>query len=177
MPTGAREARQADAPAIADVQLRAWRELFAALLPETTLSALDVHDLAAQWRELLSAPPTSRHRVLVATDEAGAVVGYAPIGPDDAPDADSATGQLFDLVIDPDRLRLGHGSRLMTASIDTLRESGCTAATIWIPVSDAARRRFLESAGWGPDGAFRDLEIDGTLLRQIRLVTDCSIEG
>lgn len=177
MPTGARLARRSDAPAIAEVQQRAWRAQFADVLPGHVLDTLDLHALADQWASSIQQPPTPNHRVLVAIEgDAGSgdsVIGYAAIGPDDAGDAH--TGELLDLVIDPSITRRGHGSRLMQAAVDHLRGAGFDTACTWIPIDDAVRRSFLESAGWGPDGAFRDLDAEGTTIRQVRLVTDIAL--
>ena len=47
----------------------------------------------------------------------------------------------------------------------------------WCPVHDEARRAFLQSGGWGPDTAFRDVAVgiqdDGTdrVVREVRLAT------
>lgn len=40
-----------------------------------------------------------------------------------------------------------------------------------MPLADEARRAFLQSAGWGPDTAYRDREIGDEVLREVRLVT------
>ena len=179
MPTGARLARTSDADAIAGVQQRAWRVQFADLLPEHVLAGLDVRALADAWGESIVRPPSPRHRVLVAIDgetaDGDMVIGYAAIGPETSPDATGAGGELLDLVIDPTATGCGHGSRLMQAAVDHLRSSGCDTASTWIPLDDAARRSFLGSAGWGPDGAFRDLDVEGTIIRQVRFVTDIAI--
>ena len=57
-----------DAPAIAAVQVRAWRASYAGVLPADLLAGLDVDDLAAGWRDSLSRQPDARHRVLVALE-------------------------------------------------------------------------------------------------------------
>ena len=174
MPTGARLARTSDADAIAGVQVRAWRAQYAGFLPDHLLAGLDARELADTWGASILGPPTPGHRVLVAIDgtpDAGdVVVGYAAIGPD--PSGDVRVGEILDLVVDPSCTRMGHGSRLMQAAVEHLRGAGFDTAHLWIPLEDAGRRTFLESAGWGPDGAFRDLEGDGTVIREIRFVTD-----
>lgn len=172
MPTGARLARTSDTDAIADVQVRAWRARFAGLLPDEVLSGLDARDIADAWGSSIVRPPTPGHRVLVAIDgdRGDRVVGYAALGPDSSQIA--GTGELFDLVIDPSATGQGHGSRLMQAAIDHLRGAGLVTVHLWIPLEDAARRSFLESAGWGPDGAFRDIDVSGTVVREVRFVTD-----
>ena len=52
-----------DAPAIAELQLRAWREKYAGLVPAEALPS-DVEAAAAAWRSSLAAPGDARNRVL-----------------------------------------------------------------------------------------------------------------
>lgn len=176
MPTGARLARTSDVDDIAAVQVRAWRQSYAGLIPEGMLDELDPMQLASAWAHGILNPPTVRHRLLVALEgESGTdeVIGYAAIGPSADPDyaGDTETGELLALAIDPAHQRMGHGSRLMAAAIDYLRADGSIEATTWVSVGDAARRAFLLAAGWGPDSAYRDLEVDGEPVREVRLVT------
>jgi hypothetical protein len=47
----------------------------------------------------------------------------------------------------------------------------------WLLTNDDARRRFLTESGWAPDGAYRELDLDGsgsTTLKQVRLHTAIS---
>jgi ribosomal protein S18 acetylase RimI-like enzyme len=102
-----------DAPAIAAVQVRAWRASYADLLPADLLAAMTAEDLAADWRESLVRPPDARNRVLVAL-ERNLVTGFAVTGPAVDPDCDPiAVGELTDLTVDPHQRHAGHGSRLM----------------------------------------------------------------
>ena len=79
-----RPARPDDAPAIGDVHARAWAQAYGALLPASAVPAAG--ELAQAWQQSLAAPPSPRHRVLVAT--AGErLVGFAALAP--ASDADS----------------------------------------------------------------------------------------
>jgi ribosomal protein S18 acetylase RimI-like enzyme len=163
-----------DAPAIAAVQVRAWRASYADLLPADLLAAMTAEDLAADWREALVRPPDARNRVLVAL-ERNLVTGFAVTGPAVDPDCDPiAVGELTDLTVDPHQRHAGHGSRLMQAGIDTLRADRFTRAVTWVPAQDDATRGFLTSAGWAPDGAFRTLDLtgDGSVqVKQVRLHT------
>jgi ribosomal protein S18 acetylase RimI-like enzyme len=164
-----------DALAVAGVQVRAWRREYAGVLPEEVLAAFDADQFAAAWHTALVRPEDARHRVLVALERA-AVRGFAVTGPSPDPDADPvADGEIAELVVDPDHGRAGHGSRLLHACVDTLRADRFTRATMWLASTDDVRRRFLESAGWAPDGAHRELELygDGSVrVRQVRLHTD-----
>jgi ribosomal protein S18 acetylase RimI-like enzyme len=170
-----RVAWSADADAIARVQIRAWRHGYAGVLPDEVLQALDQEAFAAQWSEAVDRPTDARNRVLVALDGA-TVAGFALTAVADDPDADPASdGQVAEFVVDPDRRRSGHGSRLLQACADTLRADGFARATLWVTSTDDALRGFLDGAGWAPDGAHRELDLTGdggTRVRQVRLHTD-----
>jgi len=52
-----------DAPGIAAVQVRAWREEYAGVLPPEVLGALEPGELAAAWQASLNHPKDARNRV------------------------------------------------------------------------------------------------------------------
>ena len=164
-----------DAPAIAAVQVRAWRTSYADVLPAEFLEAFDVEVVAQGWRASLQAPPDARNRVLVAL-ERNLVTGFAITGPAGDPDRDPvADGEVTDLTVDPHKRGAGHGSRLMQACVDTLRADRFQRAVTWVVASDDVLRGFLDGAGWGADGAHRELDLDGSgavRVKQVRLHTD-----
>ena len=59
----------------------------------------------------------------------------------------------------------------MAAAVEYLRADGSTEANTWVPVLDEPRRAFLLSCGWGPDSAYRDIEAEGRIIREVRLAT------
>ncbi len=163
-----------DAPAIGQVQARAWQRSYADVLPPAALAEVDADGFAGIWRQAISRPPSARHRVLVAL-EGNTVVGFAATAPSEDPDAEPDDGEVVAIHVDPDALGAGHGSRLVAAVVDTLRADQFARARTWLIVGDDAVRGFLETAGWAADGAHRELDLtgDGTArLRQIRLHTD-----
>jgi ribosomal protein S18 acetylase RimI-like enzyme len=170
----ARIAWAEDAPAIAAVQVRAWRASYADLLPAEVLASLDVDQIAEVWRVSLGHPGDARNRVLVAL-ERNRVTGFLVTGPSSDPDCDPvATGELADLTVDPHKRGAGHGSRLLQAGADTLVADRFTRAVMWLPAGDDALRAFLTSGGWGTDGAHRTLDLIGdgtTTVKQVRLHT------
>lgn len=160
-----------DAPAIAEVQLRAWRETYAGVVPPEALPD-DVEAVAAAWHASLAKPRDARNRVLVAL-ERNTVVGFAITSPAADPDCDPvADGELSEFNVDPAKRGLGHGSRLLQAAVDTMQADRFTRAVCWTIASDDALRGFLADAGWAPDQAHRELDLDGTgttLVKQVRL--------
>jgi GNAT superfamily N-acetyltransferase len=165
-----------DAAAIAELQLRTWRTVYAEVVPAAALPA-DVDAATQAWRASLSAPRDARNRVLVAL-ERNRVVGFAITAPAGDPDCDPIQdAELMELTVDPGERGKGHGSRLLQAAIDTMRADRFTRAVLWAIASDDALRRFLTDAGWAPDTAHRELDLDGegtTLVKQVRLHTQFS---
>lgn len=155
-----------DAEAIAAVQTRAWRERYGDAVPPDF--AID----AEQWRTALARPGDARNRVLVALAH-DRVDGFAVCTPAADPDLDPiADGELSEFTVDAERRGAGHGSRLLQSVAETLVADRFTRAVTWVDASDDALRGFLTSAGWGPDGAHRELAApDGGALKQVRLHT------
>lgn len=168
-----------DAPAIADVQVRAWRRVYDGLLPPEVLAALEPTEFAEAWETSLTKPKDARNRVLVAL-ERNTVRGFAITSPSDDPDADPVSdGEVSELVVDPEHTGHGHGSRLLQACVDTLRADRFQRAVLWLNSTDDALRRFVSEAGWAPDGAHRELDLRGdgeVLVKQVRLHTDLTEE-
>ncbi len=187
---GVRVARRGDVDAVTNTQIRAWRYGYD-FLPEGPLEQMageGSRDLwRRQWEEAIVSPPTPRHRLLVAIergpDDAGdseagpwreRVVGLASHAPAEDPDLDPAKyAELLTLLVDPDHVRRGHGSRLLNATVDHLREDGFAAVVTWAFADHLPRLSFLESAGWAADEAERVLDM-GRPSRMVRLATDIS---
>lgn len=163
-----------DAPALATVQVQAWRSSYRDVLPDALLDAMDAIAIADGWRGALARPADARQRVLVAL-ERNRVTGFVLTGPAADPDLDPvATGEITDLTVGPDERGRGHGSRLMQAAVDTLRADRFARAVTWLPSTADEQRRFWTAAGWEPDGAHRTLDLTGdgrTVVRQVRLHT------
>ncbi|GGD18032.1 GNAT family N-acetyltransferase [Nocardioides daphniae] len=162
-----------DAPAIAAVQVRAWRHDWSEVLPADRLPD-DPRALEPSWRASLVSPGDARRRVLVAL-ERDRLVGFVLTGPATDPDCDQVVvGEMTDLTVDPAQRGAGHGSRLLQAAVDTLVADRFTTAVTWVGSRDDALRTFLTDAGWAADGAHRELALDEDAtegVRQVRLHT------
>ena len=175
-----RPARAGDAVSLARVQVASWRCGFAGIVPAPLLAEL-TSDEAEQafrdrWREAITNPPTSRHRVLAAVTGGPAreMAGFVSAGP--ATDADrwpGTDGEVYELRVSPERTGQGHGSRLLHAVADTLVSDGFHTVSLWALEADTALRRFLESSGWAADGARGELDV-GTTVPVVRLHTAIS---
>ena len=101
----------------------------------------------------VDSPPSPAHHVLVAT-EGSTTVGFAAVGPSAEEDARPGEAEVAALLVEPRWGRRGHGSRLLAAAVDFLRQDGVTGLVAWVPDGDRASTAFYESAGW--DAGRRD---------------------
>ena len=175
-----RPARAADADHLARVQVASWRSCFAGIVPSELLAELTGEEASAmwrdRWREAVTSPPTSRHRVLAAVTDSlpREVTGFVSAGP--ATDADRWPGtdaEIYEFRMSPDRTGQGHGGRLLHAAADTLVSDGFRTMSTWVLEADSVMRRFLESAGWAADGARGELDV-GVSVPVVRLHTSLS---
>jgi GNAT superfamily N-acetyltransferase len=181
-----RPARPDEAGEIARIQLSTWRTAYRTLIPRQILDELDQTWLAERWHEAITAPPSPRHRVLIAIEQAESgdeptthPVGFLAAGPADeaalAPDEEplaTDVAAVTDLLVEPRWGRRGHGSRLLAAAVDLWRTDGFRTAVAWAYDRDPATVNFLTSTGWEPDGARRALDVDDLLVPQLRLHVD-----
>jgi ribosomal protein S18 acetylase RimI-like enzyme len=175
-----RPARAGDADQLARVQVASWRSVFAGIVPAELLTELTGDEALTvwrdRWREAITSPPTSRHRVLAAVTEAPPreVVGFVSAGP--STDADRWPGtdaEIYEFRVSPARTGQGHGSRLLHAAADTLGSDGFHTVSSWVLEADSVIRHFLESAGWAADGARGELDV-GIAIPVVRLHTTIS---
>ena len=171
-----RAARPDDVPEIARIQVDTWRTAYRRFLPASVLDALSVEQAAVAWDAAVGEPPTPAHRVLVATEQHH-LVGFAAVGPSAEDDAEPGEAAIAALLVEPRWGRRGHGSRLLAATVDQVREDGVTRLVAWVPDGDRASAAFYESAGWERDGMVRTLEADGGTVRETRWHVSLSDSG
>ena len=165
-----RPARPEDAERVARVQLSTWRTAYADLLPPEALDLPEVQ-AAALWLGAVESPPTAQHRLLVAF-ERDELVGFAASGPAEDEGLPAEAVELVTVLVEPRWGRRGHGSRLLSASVDHWRGEGFVTAVAWTWERDPATRSFLLGAGWEPDGAGRGLDTGPRVQHQLRFHTD-----
>jgi len=170
-----RLALPAEALQIAAIQRRVWVQQLPAELADAVLAEVALDAMTESWHAAIVRPPLAQFRVLAALGDER-VVGFAAVGPSDDPDADPGQdGLVAEFAIDPQAQRVGHGSRLLNACVDTLRTDGFVRATWWLRSTDDAMRTFLIEAGWAADGSHREVGTQvGARLKLVRLHTDIS---
>ncbi|CAM4298627.1 GNAT family N-acetyltransferase [Nocardiopsis rhodophaea] len=173
-----RSARLEDIDDVVAIQVAAWRSMYGQTLPAAVLDELTGQEAGTkfreQWRGAVESPPTSQHRLLVATDERK-VMGFASLGPAEDDDLWPGTdAEIYALHVHPDHLHRGHGSRLLNAAVDHLVDDGFHRVVIWTLEADNPLRDFAESAGWRPDGARRELDM-GERVPMVRLHAAISV--
>jgi L-amino acid N-acyltransferase YncA len=165
-----RPARPEDAERVARVQLSTWRTAYGDLLPAEALE-LPEEQVAAMWLHAVEAPPSPRHRLLVAM-ERDELVGFAATTPAEDDDVAAATtAELTALVVEPRWGRRGHGSRLLAALVDGWRSDAARLAVAWVWDSDVASRGLLTASGWDLEGTARGMDTGRRIERQVRLHT------
>jgi ribosomal protein S18 acetylase RimI-like enzyme len=178
-----RAARASDASGLARVQVASWRAAFAGLVPDAVIAELtsdeSVGQFTERWRDAISAPPTSKHRVHVAVEKPGdpEILGFAAAGP--ATDEDLwpvINGELYELHVLPSLADEGHDGRLLNAVADTFAEDGFSTGYTWALSGDDVRIGFLEAAGWAPDGSRSNLDM-GVKVPVVRLHTRVGSAG
>jgi GNAT superfamily N-acetyltransferase len=162
-----RDARATDALSLAQVQVASWLCVYDTVFTADQLASLNSAAPAWEehWREAITNPPTSRHRVLVAVTEGTRdVVGFASVGPSTDEDRWPRTdASLYEIRVLPSLTRQGHGSRLLHAAASTLAEDGFQTVSTWVSSAEGTLRQFLESSGWAADGARAELDVGVTV--------------
>ncbi|MGI8696202.1 MAG: GNAT family N-acetyltransferase [Mycobacteriales bacterium] len=162
-----RPARRADVADIARIQRDTWETAYGRWLPPAVLERATLDVIGSHWTAAVTSPSPDHH-VLVAT-EGEWTVGFGALGPSPDDDGGDTTGQILTLLVEPRWGRRGHGSRLLAACTDLLREAGARTATTWLYDRDRDSQKFYAEAGWAADGAARGLDAGGREIRELRM--------
>lgn len=168
-----REATLADAEDVVRINVRAWQQAYAGIVPDDVLAALParVPERVSRVRERWSSPEPRRWRTVVAVAGDAGPVGFATFGPyrvngHDDSELDPTVGEVVAIYVDPARHRSGAGRALMDAAVGALRDrDGVREVRLWVLTDNAPARAFYERYGFVADGAshfFRVERTDGT---------------
>jgi GNAT superfamily N-acetyltransferase len=115
---------------------------------------------AERWYALLEDPAVS----MLMVEDGGQLLGISACGESRDEDADPSVGEVRSFFVAAGRWRQGVGRTLMAAVLDSLRERGCTEATVWSFAANERANRFYESHGFTRDGAEKTEEAWAGLL-------------
>lgn len=164
-----REAKPADAEAIAEIHVRSWQAAYRGQLGDEYLDGLSVVERVPRTRESL-AHPRSGWRTWVADQPP--VVGFCTTGPGEDPDAEAGVAEVYAIYLAPEVFGEGIGRELFTLAVDDLRVRRFKAATLWVLETNELARRFYEKAGWELDGARTTERVDCQNLPTVRFRLD-----
>lgn len=145
-----REAREADAGAIAAAHMRSWQSAYRGILPDDFLDGLSIPQREERVRELLATRRPDRHVWVV--ESQGGVLGFSDAGPSRDEGAPDRAGEVYAIYLDPTAVGKGIGRELFAHTVADLRAGGYGCATLWVLEDNRSARRFYEKAGWQADG-------------------------
>jgi GNAT superfamily N-acetyltransferase len=172
-----RPARPADAAAIADVHIEAWRRAYRHVLGDRAPAGAALAGREGRWREMLEQEAPRRH-VLVVGRPGAPPDGFAAWGPTRDDDEDPAvTAELAAIYVRPALWGAGAGRLLMERGRALARGDGFVRATLWVVEDNPRARRFYAAAGWAPDGRRRVEAVLGREVREVRYRTPLTLDA
>jgi GNAT superfamily N-acetyltransferase len=147
-----RDARPADADAIADLHVRAWRVGYRDVVPDQVLDHPDLEQRRhGQWNHRLThGPPPGGdpdNRIFAAVVRER-VVGFGHAGREaEPPRGGELRGEIYGFYVHPDAWGTGVADALMAACLAELR-SRFASAVLWTLRDTPRSRRFYERTGW-----------------------------
>jgi GNAT superfamily N-acetyltransferase len=127
-----RPATDADARAIAELEVRAWRWAYVDVVAEENM--ITVEERVARW--------TGAEGAFVAEVESR-IAGVVQV----------LAGELKALYVEPAAQGAGLGTLLHDVACERLRADGCAEAVLWVFEGNGHARGFFERRGWAPDEA------------------------
>jgi len=140
-----REAKIADAPAIARVNLDTWRTAYRKFLPADYLAQLSYQKRESNWQEILSNVKNTGDFVCVAENQSGQIVGFAA-GGCERTGKYVYQGELFAIYILEEYQRQGIGQQLVRKVATKLAELSLNSMLVWV-LGDNSARKFYEFLG------------------------------
>jgi ribosomal protein S18 acetylase RimI-like enzyme len=135
-----------DAPAIAAVHVRAWRETYRGIMPDSVLDEMSVERGAQNWSGVIASLTEKRQALSVVVDGSDTIVGFAGSGPARDPSL-TTDGEVYAINLVMQATRKGLGTRLMLAMADGLAANGFTDAGLWVLEPNIGARWFYERLG------------------------------
>lgn len=163
-PLDVRRASIADAEHIARVHTQAWQAAYLGILDDAYLAALDWHERAVRWLDLLSGDDGV---IVLVAERERRVVGFATGGRGRDPDSLDAD-EVYAIYVLPEQWGHGIGSRLIAHLIAEFAPD--SSPSLWVLEANTPAITFYTHHGFVADGASKAAHIGGRDVREIRLV-------
>lgn len=155
-----------DCEAVAKVRVRGWQSAYAGLMPQAHLDAMDIAADAERRRGFFA---EGNAVVNLVAERAGlGVIGWAAYGPYREDGRLLAHGEVYALYVLPEQIGTGAGRALMAEVLTRAAAAGHPDVALWVLKENAPARRFYERAGFRPDGAEEDFDVDGVAVPEVR---------
>ena len=178
-PLTVRLAREGEAAGIARVHVQAWQETYAGLIPAAYLAALTPEQRLPQWQSAIehAARAGARHRLWVAVDGAGTIVGFAVGGAaranadhggataGNAPAEDAA--EIYAIYLLRAHQGTGAGALLFRELARALAALGFARAGLWVLERNPTRAFYERLGGQLREGAVKPVEIGGAAVNEV----------
>jgi len=156
-----------EAPAIAEIGVRAWQAAYRGLMPGGFLAGLSAAAREIAWRSLLESDEAGAAPTWVA-ELGNRTVGFAASGPPRDGDVPLPAAEVYAVYVLPEAWRLGAGRALLEAATNHWLVQGATTLVLWVLEANAPGRAFYEAMGWHADGASQVVDLDGFTAAEIR---------
>ena len=161
-----RDATRADAHAIAEIHVAAWRAAYRDLMPQGYLASLSIDERARMWEKTIAQLGPAR---LALAEFDGSIAGFCLYGPtrDRAEAADVA--EIYAVNVHPSRWRQGAGRLLCEHALREAAAREHSAMTLWVMSGNGRARRFYQRLGFATDGAARtNTQLIGSPFDEVR---------
>jgi ribosomal protein S18 acetylase RimI-like enzyme len=161
-----RDAKRADARAIAEIHVAAWRAAYRDLMPQSYLNSLSVDERARMWEKTIAQPGPAH---LVLADFDGQLAAFCLYGPTRDRLQESDVAEIYAVNVHPARWRQGAGKLLCEHALHEAAAREHRAMTLWVMSGNGRARRFYQHLGFAPDGAARtNTQLIGSPFDEVR---------
>jgi len=161
-----REAKLADAAAIAKVHFYSWQKIYARPISDNLLHNLSIKEREIQWRTWLQ----NNAEVLVAeAEEENNIYGFISFCP--ARDKDLNTNNVAEitaLYVTPNKWRTGIGKLLIEAALSKISYNNFKEVALWVFEKNSQARSFYEKAGFQITTSYKTDDTSDKDLKEIR---------
>jgi ribosomal protein S18 acetylase RimI-like enzyme len=161
-----RQATRADAHAIAEIHVAAWRAAYRDLMPQSYLESLSIDERAHMWEKTIAKPGPAQ---LALAELDGEPAGFCLYGPTRDRVEETDVAEIYAVNVHPRRWRQGAGRLLCTHALEDAAAREHSAMTLWVMSGNGRARRFYQRLGFAPDGAARtNTQLIGSPFDEVR---------